>query len=96
MSATDDYPAHCRNGHEFKGGTVLLGWERCTCTEGENGHRYFECRACEDIQFVPPCSSWPEGEKRRQRQDRSVAAYYAARGMKVPRRDEHGRYIYDN
>jgi hypothetical protein len=68
MSATDDYPTHCRNGHALGPGQGLHGWEQCGCPTSENnGHRWHECNTCEDLQWTPPCQDWPIAETRGQR-----------------------------
>jgi hypothetical protein len=44
-------PKRCANGHELRGGTVLVGTQHCDCGQI---HRTHYCKACGDTVFTPP------------------------------------------
>ena len=47
-------PKHCANGHELRGGTVLVGTQHCDCWRT---HRTDTCRICGDTTYSPPLGS---------------------------------------
>ena len=47
-------PKRCANGHELRGGTVLVGTQHCQCGRT---HRTHTSRTCGDTQMTPPTGS---------------------------------------
>jgi hypothetical protein len=47
-------PKHCANGHELRGGTVLVGTQHCDCMRT---HRTHTCLACGHTTYTPPLGS---------------------------------------
>ena len=47
-------PKHCANGHELRGGSVLVGTQHCICGRT---HRTHTCRTCGDTTWTPPTGS---------------------------------------